>query len=96
MATNSCISVIIKKHRVFLTSNRVLRYLDRPLTMSGKPSMRSKDKVTTRVKNFNDGIRVRHWVDHNSVKVYNEQNVLRIETTINKLISRLEQKYPRK
>ena len=32
---------------------------------------------------FNDGIRVRHWVDKNSVKVYNEQTVLRIETTIN-------------
>ena len=30
-----------------------------------------------------DGLRVRHWVDHNSAKVYNEQNVLRIETTIN-------------
>jgi len=26
---------------------------------------------------------VRHWVDQNSVKVYNEQNNLRIETTIN-------------
>ena len=32
---------------------------------------------------FNDGIRLRHWVDKNSVKMYNEQNVLRVETTIN-------------
>ena len=30
-----------------------------------------------------DGLRVRHWVDHNSVKVYNQLNNLRIETTIN-------------
>lgn len=37
----------------------------------------------TRVSDFNDGIRLRHWVDKNSVKVYNEQNVLRVETTIN-------------
>jgi hypothetical protein len=37
----------------------------------------------SRVLDFHDGLRVRHWVDHNSVKVYNEQNVLRIETTIN-------------
>lgn len=42
-----------------------------------------KDGVVTRFMDFNDGIRVRHWVDKNSVKVYNEQNVLRIETTIN-------------
>jgi hypothetical protein len=65
------------------TSTRVLRYMDRPLTKAGKPDARSNSEVSTRVSNFNDGIRVRHWVDHNSVKVYNEQNVLRIETTIN-------------
>lgn len=65
------------------TSERVLRYMDRPFTKAGKPLIRSKDKVTSRVFDFNDGVRVRHWVDNNSVKVYNEQNVLRIETTIN-------------
>lgn len=65
------------------TSTHVLRYLDRPLTLAGKPDSRSKDQVFTRIQDFNDGIRVRHWVDHNSVKVYNEQNVLRVETTIN-------------
>jgi hypothetical protein len=37
----------------------------------------------SRVLDFHDGLRVRHWVDHNSVKVYNELNDLRIETTIN-------------
>ena len=65
------------------TSTRVLRYLDRPLTIAGKPYARTKGDVITRVMDFNDGLRVRHWVDHNSVKAYNEQNVLRIETTIN-------------
>lgn len=65
------------------TSTRVLRYMDRPMTKAGKPDARSKSEVSTRVLSFNDGIRVRRWIDHNSVKVYNEQNVLRIETTIN-------------
>ncbi len=65
------------------TSSRVLRYLDRPVTKSGKPYARSMDSVVTRVTGFNDGIRLRHWVDKNSVKIYNEQNVLRVETTIN-------------
>lgn len=61
----------------------VLRYLGRPLTAAGKPHVNCNNEVMSRVLDFHDGLRVRHWVDHNSVKVYNEQNVLRIETTIN-------------
>jgi hypothetical protein len=41
------------------------------------------DSVVTRITDFNDGIRLRHWVDRNSVKIYNEQNNFRVETTIN-------------
>jgi len=65
------------------TSCRILRYLDRPVTKSGRPDNRAQDTVVTRITDFNDGIRLRHWVDHNSVKIYNEQNNLRVETTIN-------------
>ena len=65
------------------TSRAVLRYLDRPLTKAGNPHKRSSDEVISRMTGFNDGIRLRHWVDRNSVKLYNEQNVLRVETTIN-------------
>ena len=69
----------------WITGNRanVLRYLGRPLTGAGKPHGRCANEVMSRVLDFHDGPRVRHWVDHNSVKVYNEQNVPRIETTIN-------------
>ena len=65
------------------TITRLLRYMDRPVTNAGKPYARSKDEVITRFTDFNDGVRVRHWVDQNSVKVYNEQNVRRVATTIN-------------
>jgi hypothetical protein len=64
-------------------SDNVLRYLGRPLTVAGKPHPSSTHEVMSRVLDFHDGLRVRHGVDHNSVKVYNEQNLLRIETTIN-------------
>jgi hypothetical protein len=64
-------------------SANVLRYLGRPLTATGKPHGNSNHEVMSRVLDFHDGLRVRHWVDHNSVKVYNEFNNLRIETTIN-------------
>lgn len=80
---NSIMDSLLRHAHMTGTSARVLRYLDRPLTKAGKPYARSTDEVLTRVTDFNDGIRIRHWVDKNSVKLYNEQNVLRVETTIN-------------
>lgn len=74
---------LLRHAHIIGTSTRVLRYLDRPLTKASRPDARSNDTVATRVTDFNDGMRIRHWVDKNSVKLYNEQNVLRVETTIN-------------
>lgn len=65
------------------TSPRVLRYFDRPLTKVGEPYARSNDEVSSRVLDFQEGVRVRHWVDHNSVKIYTEANNLRAEMTMN-------------
>jgi hypothetical protein len=65
------------------TSTRILRYLDRPITAESKPYTNMNHDVLSRVLDFQDGLRVRHWVDNNSVKVYTQQNVLRTETTIN-------------
>ena len=65
------------------TATQVLRYLDRPVTKAGLPYANMNNEVTGRVLNFADGVRVRHWVDKNSVKAYNEGNTLRVETTIN-------------
>jgi len=74
---------LLRHAHIIGTSSCVLRYLDRPVTMSGVPYARSNDTVVTRITQFNDGYRLRHWVDKNSVKIYNEQNNLRVETTIN-------------
>jgi hypothetical protein len=65
------------------TGERVLRYLGRPLKKDGRPRADMNHEVTSRLLDFHDGLRVRHWVDGNSVKCYNEHNVLRIETTMN-------------
>jgi hypothetical protein len=65
------------------TSDRILRYMGRPVSADGQPHPRAKPDVATRVNRWDDGVRIRHWVDHNSVKLYNEHNVLRAETTIN-------------
>lgn len=65
------------------TTPRVLRYFDRPLTKDGLPYANMPHAVESRLLEMGDGLRTRHWVGQNSVKIYTEQNVLRTETTIN-------------
>jgi DNA-binding transcriptional ArsR family regulator len=65
------------------TSERVLRYMGRPVRSNGQPHWSADPKLLTRVKQWYDGGRLRHWVDKNSLKFYNEQNVLRFEFTMN-------------
>ncbi len=81
---SSIMDSLIRHAHMTGTSTRVLRYLDRPIKKDGSPDPRSNDEVITRINRFNDGVRIRHWVDNNSVKAYNEKNVLRIEMTMNK------------
>jgi hypothetical protein len=65
------------------TSARVLRYMGRPVYASEQPHPLANPEILTRVQTWHDGARIRHWVDQNSVKLYNEQNVLRAEMTMN-------------
>lgn len=65
------------------TCDRVLKYMGRPVKKDGQPHPLSNPELLTRVNLWHDGMRIRHWVDQNSVKFYNEQNVLRFEMTMN-------------
>ena len=65
------------------TADRVLRYMDHPLKKDGTPRANLNHEVMSRLLDFHDGLRVRHWVDANSAKGYNELNVFRAEATIN-------------
>ena len=40
-------------------------------------------EIMTSFKNRPEGIRVKHWLDENSIKLYNKGSILRCETTIN-------------
>jgi len=66
------------------TAERVLRYLARPVRPDGQPHLKSFPEALTRVQAWQDGARIRHWADDNSVKLYNEQNALRVEMTMNR------------
>jgi len=65
------------------TSERVLRYMGQPVRGNGQPYGSSKPELITKLKLWYDGGRIRHWVNKNSLKLYNEQNVLRFEFTMN-------------
>jgi hypothetical protein len=80
---DSTMATLLRHALMTDTSTRVLRYMGQAVTQAGRPHGASNHTVQSRVLDFYEGVRLRHWVDQNSVKVYNEHNVLRIETTIN-------------
>jgi hypothetical protein len=65
------------------TSDRVLRYMGHPVQPNGQPHWSTDPELKSKVNLYYDGARIRHWVDKNSLKFYNEHNVLRFEFTMN-------------
>jgi hypothetical protein len=56
----------------------VLRFLGR------RPQRSFDGEVSTNILHRKEGIRIKHWVQENSIKMYDKQpNLLRIETTLN-------------
>jgi hypothetical protein len=61
----------------------VLRFLGHYVPASGRIPKRFRGEVTSSLKERPEGVRLRHTVNGNSIKVYNKQgSVLRVETTI--------------
>jgi hypothetical protein len=60
-------------------SAEILRFLGRTGHLQGNYPW----QVETEWKRFYDGLRIKHWVDHNSLKLYDHLNIGRVELTIN-------------
>jgi hypothetical protein len=60
-------------------SSAILRFLGR----TGRVYGNSPLAVETEWKRFYEGLRLKHWVNSNSLKLYDYLNVARVETTIN-------------
>ena len=63
--------------------DRILKYFGKPVKDGGQPHHNASPEIYTRAKYWYEGLRLRHWCDKNSLKLYNEHNVLRFEMTIN-------------
>lgn len=61
-------------------SAQVLRFLGR----SGRLAPGTTVDVHSDVQAVEESVRLKHWVNGNSVKMYDHSNVLRVETTINR------------
>ena len=66
-------------------SPSVMRWFGRgQISQSGQIKGKAPQEVTTECRKFYEGFRVKHWLNRNSIKVYNKiGRILRIETTIN-------------
>ena len=62
---------------------RILQYFGKPVRANGQPHHKANPEIKSGAKTWYDGMRVRHWLNRNSVKFYNEHNVLRFEMTMN-------------
>lgn len=82
-ALNSHMEQLLRHAFITGTSDRVLRYMGHPVQANGQPHWSADPELMSRVSLFYDGGRIRHWVNKNSLKLYNEQNVLRFEFTMN-------------
>jgi hypothetical protein len=61
-----------------------MRFLRRRLPEEDRAPRRFEGEVQVDLKRFPDGVRLKHWVNSNSVKMYDKHPcVLRVETTIN-------------
>jgi len=64
-------------------STNVLRFLGKIPSSAPMPGRLTGDLRSNRRRRY-EGVRVKHWYDRNSIKMYNKAgNVLRVETTIN-------------
>lgn len=60
-------------------STQILRFLGRTGHLQGNYPW----QVETEWKRFYEGLRIKHWVDRNSLKLYDHLNIARVELTIN-------------
>ncbi len=62
---------------------RLLHWFGHPLKKNGQPRSNFTGSLKTTILKLDEGYRIRHWFGSNSVKMYNELNNLRVESTVN-------------
>jgi hypothetical protein len=61
----------------------ILRFLGRKIPPGGKVPTRFAGEVETSLLDREEGVRIKHWLNNNSLKLYDKGSLLRAECTIN-------------
>jgi len=64
-------------------STEVMRFLGRAVPLSGQVRQGFDGEVSSNVCRREEGVRIKHWVNGNSIKMYDCGGLVRFETTIN-------------
>lgn len=59
----------------------VLRFLGQPVPASGKVPHRCRHEISSNLKERSEGMRIKHWLNGNSLKMYDKLSNLRVELT---------------
>jgi hypothetical protein len=74
---------LIRQGMQTFSSGNVLRFLGRKTTAAGRPYGTFTGEVLTDLRTRPEGVRIKHRLNHNSIKMYDKHgSVLRVETTI--------------
>jgi hypothetical protein len=60
----------------------VLRFLGQPVPASGTVPHRCRHQIRSNIKERLEGVRIKHWLNGHSLKMYDKGSVLRVETLI--------------
>lgn len=60
----------------------VLRFMGQPVPVTGKVPHRRRFEVRTSLLERSEGTRLKHWLNGNSIKIYDKGSVLRSELTV--------------
>jgi hypothetical protein len=60
----------------------VLRFLGQPVPASGQVPHHCRHEISSNIKERLEGVRIKHWLNGNSLKLYDKGSVLRVETLI--------------
>ena len=83
-ALNTLYPSLIKEAMTTFSSPDVMRFLGKKTTESGQIHGKFLGEIVSDLKTRAEGIRVKHRINSNSIKMYDKQgSVLRVETTIN-------------
>lgn len=75
---------LVRHGMMTFKSPDVLRFLGRKVSPEGRVSGVLPEAITTSMRDRAEGMRIKHWVGFNSVKMYDKDGrVLRVEVTIN-------------